>query len=482
MPLVRKREILGKIESSEGVNANPGSSDAAQVYNPTSQDTVQVIERVPAGQTLSTDFVPIGQKRRQFTFDMDFRGSADTTIPIVEPDWAASYLKTCAYQATSPVTVPVTSITGTGFQVGEIVQKSSTIRGVVIGCFTGGTTLTHRLTANGNVIIAPLQGVFTSTGTLTGESSGTTATIGTVAAYAGLVYQPTSQKLMNVTTGAWAASTPTAGDVLTVKNGSVVVGHCQLIADNSAGAFTNIDVTILDGTISNGNTLVDGANSATVNAVPTMKLTPSMTIRGNFDGRRRDGVGCRGNFVLKASAQEPGVFTFTMEGDPVAASDALATGSSSLGSVRDPRFVGAIAAYGKKVDTTNGDAAVDFFRLPTKSFELNAGNTVSPNADANGSGGTTGSNVTDRRPKLKVVSDQVHSAFDWEAHRDNSQAVRSAIILGTVQGNIVGLVVPNGQVTAAPQGDANGVATFEVEISPRRNLVSGDDEVFLFQL
>lgn len=480
MPLTRKQQILAKLETSEGVNASPAGSDAVLVYEPAITDDVQTNDRVPAGATLSRDFVPVGRKTRTITFSSDFRGSADVSIPVTVPEWG-TLIAASAFKQVQPITLPVSTLSGTGYQVGEIVQKSSTIRGVVIGCFVGGV-LTHRLTAAGNVVVCPIQGTFTSTGTLTGESSGTTATLGTVADYPGLAYQPTSEKLINVTTGAWAASAPAVGDVATIKAGSLVVGFCQIIADNSAGAFTDIDVTLLSGSIANTNTLTVGAFVATINAAPTMKRTPSLTIRHNLDGRRRDLVGARGDFELRGESGGPMTFSWTFTGDPATAADAAPVTTTGLSAIRPPRLQGAIVAFGRTVNVPGGDAAVDFFRLATKSVGFTAGNSINPNLDANSAGGSTGANVTDRDPQVTAQVDQVHSGVDWESWRDNALAARVAVIAGTTPGQIVGYVAPNCQVLEAATADADGVAVFDLGLRPRRVLESGDDEVCFFQL
>jgi hypothetical protein len=483
MPLTRKQQILAKIETSLGVDATPGASDAVLVYDPTIADDVATTDRVPAGSTLSRDFVPIGRKSRTITFTSDLRGSADTSIPVTVPEWG-TLLTASAYKFVQPVTIPVSALTGTGFQVGEIVQKGSTIRGIVIGLFVGGV-LTSRLTASGNVIVCPIQGTWTSSGTVTGESSGTSATIGTVVNYAGLSYVPTSQNLINVTTGAWSPLVPAVGDVLRVRSGTVVVGFVQVIADNSAGAFTNLDVTLLSGGIANGNVLATGdtvGNTATINASPTMIRTPSLTIRHNLDGRQRGLVGARGDFELRGEAGGPMTFNWTFTGDPGTSVDALPVATAGLSSIRPPRLLGAIAAYGRTVNVPNGDTAVDFVRLPTKSVGLQAGNTISPNLDANSAGGSTGANVTDRDPQLSATVDQIHSAFDWESFRDNALAVRMAILAGTTPGQICGFVAPNCQVLEVANSDADGVAAWDLNMRPRRVLEGGEDEIVIFQL
>lgn len=480
MPLSRKHQILAKIESSEGQNANPGASDAVLVYEPTIQDDVQTSDRVPSGATLSRDFVPVGRKTRTVTFTSDFRGSGDVTIPVTPPEWG-TLIGASAFRSSSPVALPITSPSGLGFQLGEIVRKSSNVRGVVVGLFIG-TALQARLAAAGTVVVLPLEGVFTSTGTLTGECSGTTATLGTVAAYAGLGYQPTSEKLINCTTGSWAAAAPAVGDVAVIKSGTTTVGHAQIVADNAAGAFTDIDLTLLWGSIANGNTLTVGANVATISAAPTQKRTQSATMRSNLDGRRRDLVGARGDFEVTGEAGGPLIFNWTFTGDPATSADALPVATSGLSSIRPPRLQGAICAFGRTVNVPNGDAAVELFRLPTKAIGFSAGNSINPNLDCNSAGGSTGANVSDRDPSCTATVDQIQSGMDWENIRDNALAVRVVCVVGTVQGNIVGFVVPNGQVLEANTGDADGVVVNELNVRPRRVLEGGDDEVFFFQL
>lgn len=484
MPIRRKQQILAALQTSEGVAASLGASNAVLVYEPEIQDELQIQDRVPAGPTLSRDFVPIGRKTRTITFQSDFRGSGDTSIPITVPEWG-TLVSACAFKEITPVTLPITAPSGTGFQVGEIVQKSSTIRGLVIACFASGTTLTHRMSVAGDVVVVPIQGTFTTGGTLTGESSATTGTIGTVAGYPGLAYQPTSEKLLHVTTGAWApgVSGLGAGSVLQVRAGGIVAGGVQIIEDISAGSFDDMNVTLLWGTIANTNTLHFGANSATIDTEPAMIRTPALTLRHNLDGRQRDLVTARGDFQMQGEAGGPMIFSWTFTGDPGPNTDALPLVTTGLSAIRPPRMFGAIAAFGLAADAAVPPVSpTQLHRLPVKSIGFQPGNNIAPNLDVNSAGGATGSNVGDRDPQITVQVDQVHSAFDFEAARDNSTAIRFAMLAGTTKGNIVGLVAPYCQLTEIGSGDADGVAVFDLTLRPRRVLESGDDEMALFQV
>lgn len=474
MPIRRKQQLLAKIETSEGVSANPGALDAVQIFEPDYSDNVDQQSRVPAGSSLSRDFTPLGRSSRQITFQTDFRGSGDVTIPIAEPEWA-KFLLASGYRRSTLVKITVGTVTGSGFQVGEIVSQSSgAIRGVVVGAFNATPALVDQLTVSGgHLAVAVLVGTFTAAAT-TGESSGTTSTASAVAAYEGVCYQPTSDKLVNVTTGAWSGSGPAGvGEVLDVLNASSqVIGGVQIVANN--GSFEDMDVSLLWGSMANGNTLRDASgDTATIGAEPTQISTPSLTIRHNLDGRQRDSLGARCDFTCEAEVGAPLTFSWTATGDLGPAVDTPQVATTGLSAIRAPRLFGAICGYGKDAE---------LFRLTTKRISAANGGTVSPNLDGNRPGGSTGSNITDRDPALTFSTDQVHSAFDWEAARDNSEAVRVAWLLGSVKGNIVGIVAPNCQVTEATPGESEGIATFDVTARPRRVRESGDDELFFVQL
>ena len=143
MPITRKQQILVQKETTEsgGGPASWAGSQAIQVYDPSISDTVDQLDRAPAGPTLSRDFTPVGRKQRELTFTSDFRGSG---TPGTEPDWA-DLIEACGYKqdhATSAVRLIKFDFAGDGastgsFQLGEqITQDTGNDVGVVLGCFT----------------------------------------------------------------------------------------------------------------------------------------------------------------------------------------------------------------------------------------------------------------------------------------------------------------------------------------------------------
>lgn len=474
MPVNRKQQVLAKIETTEGTSSSPGASDAIQVFDPALTDSVEVQDRVPAGPTLSRDFAPIGRQTRQITFRSDLRGSGDTSIPITEPEWG-KLIKACGYKLSTLRKLTCAAVSsGNGFHPGEIVQQSSgAIRGVVVACIRAGAFIQRANTTGDLVYVAEIVGTFTAAST-TGESSGSVSIMSAAAAAEGVGYQPTSEKLVNITTAAWTGSAPAnEGDVLKVESPSgTVVGAVQIINDN--GTFTDMDVTLLFGTMANGNTLRSPGNgTTTINTGPTQTSTPSLTVRHNLDGRQRDLLGARGDFTCEGEVGQPMQFSWTFSGDLGSALDTPAVPTTGLSTIRPPRLLGAFCLYG---------LGAEVYRLTTKRVSLSNGGVVNPNLDANRAGGATGSNVTDRDPSFTVTVDQVHGAFDWEAARNAGTVIRVAFLLGTTAGNMMALVAPICQVTEIAQGESDGIATFDVTLRPRRILESGDDELFLVQL
>lgn len=488
MPLSRKQQILFKRETSEAVNAVPLAADAVLVFEPSISDSVETTDRVPAGSSLSREVVPTGRRTRTIGFQSDLRGSGDTSgSPVDAPDWGPM-IECSAYETATLRTVPVSPTSGDGYHLGEIVQQSSSVRAIVCGMFDGAGAFTHRLGDTGSLVVIELTGTLANTVALTGESSGTVADGGTVADYAGRGYKPTSEKVITLTASGGftgGGADPVASDVVTIERSSVQVGLAQVTTINAGG--TSIEVTILDGEVASGDAVIASATaSATLTSPPVMTKTPSATIRHNLDGRARDLIGARGDFEITADAGSPLSISWTWSGDPATAVDALPVATAGLGSIRAPRLFaadGAVCTYARTVNVPDdSDTAQPVLRLATKSVSYSSGNSVAPDLDANSAGGARGANVTDRDPTFSATVNQAHSGFDWEDFRDNSRTVHAGVVVGNTPGNIVGFVIPNGQVLEANIGDSDGVATHEVQIKPRRVLEQGDDEIVFFQL
>lgn len=473
MPITRKQQLLAKTEATEGGGPPTAfaAADAVQVYDPSLSDSVDLQDRVPAGASLSRDFVPIGRKTREVTFTSDLRGSGSTSVPDFD-----KFLPACGYKTGSTRKLTCGTVTNQGFQLGEkVTQSSGTIIGVVLGCFTSGNVPKATATAAGDyIVVVELTGTFTAAST-TGDAGAAVSTMSAAASHSTAhCYQPTSEKLVQVVNAAWSGSGPAsadAGDVLQVVTaGGEIVGSVQIITVNTTDV--DFDVTLLWGEMLDTHELSDGTDTAAITTVEMVR-TPSIAMNHNFDGRNRALNGARGTFSLQGEVGAPITITWTFTGDVGTDADAPAVVTTGLSTVRPPRLLGAFCIYGTGADQR---------ALQTKSVGFDNAGTVSPNLDANRSGGSTGSNITDRDSAFTVTVDMTHGTMDWEALRDAGTVVRAGFLLGTAAGNIISVVAPNCQVTEVSLGDADGVGTFDVTLKPRRIAESGDDDVFISQL
>ncbi len=470
MPVNRKQQVLAKIETSEGTDAAPGASDAIQIYEPALSDSVDIQERVPAGPTLSRDLTPVGRKTRTLTFKSDFRGSGDTGTA---PDWSKT-LRAAGYSLASAKACVAGTITGIGFMVGELVtQSSGTIKAMCVAILQNTTNAPlHRTTSTSDILVlVELTGTITAAATV-GASSGSSTTLSAAIAYPGFAYGPTSDKTVNVTTAAWTGTAPAVGDTVEVQQpAGITVGHVQILADN--GGMVDFDITLLWGTLLATYTLRTAGGATTTATTVVQDETPSISFRHNLDGRRRSLLGSRGDFSLEGEVGAPMQWSWTFSGDIGPSVDTPAVATTGLSTVRPPRLLGAQISVGF------GSLQA---RLPVKRITVANNGNVVPNLDANRAGGSTGSNITDRDPTISIQVDAVNGAFDWEDLRDDQTFVRISAVIGDTLTNMVGFAASQCQITEVTLSDADGYATMDITLKPRRINESGDDELFFFQL
>ena len=475
MPITRKQQILVKKETTEGGGATFAGSDAIQVYDPSISDTVDQLDRVPSGATLSRDFTPVGRKQRELTFTSDFRGSG---TPATVPDWG-QLLESCGYkQDGTTLRLLKIDFSSDGaasglFQLGEqITQSAGADVAVVVGCFTSGNVPKTTASLTDDYMIAvEIAGTIETDVATTGGSSGATISTADVSVTSNHhAYVPTSDKLIQISdSGNWT-NNPVAGNVVRIERSSVLIGSAQIISATT----TTADIVLLWGSVASGDVIKTGATTnGTLDVVPVMTGTPSLAFEHNREGRNRSLNGAGATFRVAGEVGQPMSFTWNYQGDVGTDVNASPLVTSNLGTTRAPRLLGAICAYG---------SGADLRTLQTKSINFDNGGTVSPNLDANSAGGSTGANVTDRDSSLTVTVDNTLSTVDWEGLRDAGTAVRVGFVLGTTAGNIVSMVMPNCQVTEVSIGDSDGVSTMDLTLRPRRIAESGDDEIFFSQL
>lgn len=454
------KQVLLKRQTRRGTAAAVAAADAVLCYDVEVEDLGEPQEVQFAGPSQSSDFVPMGLEQRQITFRSDFKGSGDTSAPYDEPEWGKA-ITACGYRRLTFADVPVTGITGTGFQPGEKVSKDANNYGVCL----------ERVTANGTVRVAPVKGTITSTGTLTGASSGTTATIGVAADSGQSAYAPASVSTVTVTCNAWATATPVAGMLAVVTRSGNVVGVLRILADNG-GTMVSFVAELLYGDVLSGDGLTSTAGGTTTTTADAVlaQVIPA-TIRANRAGFARETLDAIGSFELAGNAGERMVFSFSFQGAKGIHADALPADTGALVQTAAPRLLGAVAGFG---------FASGWYQLPVAEIAFQAGGNVVQALNVNAASGSDGGEQVERAPELRVVVRQTGSIPDWLNIRSNALPVRFGVRLGTAAGNVVGMVVPNAQLVSVRDTSINGLAAMELVLRPRRQLEAGDDEVYLF--
>jgi len=455
MPLTRRQQIAVKREVAEGQkDGGFTGANALLVFDPQISDALSRNERVPASPSIGRTSDTLGRSARQFTCTMDFNGTTDVTVPIAgAPSWG-QMVEASGLLEYDVKRYALTSVTGT-YQIGEKVYLSGSEDSEY------GLALDN-LTGDGNLLIVWLKGA-AGTGTLVGKSSGASGTAGASAAVNhGFAYVPTSNKRLNVTTGAWSGGpTLTVGQALAILDSTTlaVKGSCRVDVNN--GSFLDMDVSVAHGRLENGDILATAAaETATVSAKPTSIATPSLSIRSNKDGLYRDLLGCRGSFTLSGEAGAPLQFAFTMDGllDPFHGDSAFLTGGA-VSQVLPERLLGA------KFHIGVGAVTVE---LPLRGIEFDSGNSVNMRPDARETSGDHHAELTDRDPSLVVNTDQIpKTAFDALGMRNNGTPVRFGLRYGTGIGRRLVIAAPQCQITEVGDEDGDGVAGFALTLMPR---------------
>ena len=177
--LTRKRQVVAKIEATEGTAETLAIADAKTLgINPKITHDVKMFERNPVRATIGQLAQIPGQRPGKYIFSLELRGSGTAITP---PDWG-KFFKACGSKENTVKSINIGAVTNGPFVHGETV--------------TGGTSLaTGRVilnTANGAsfIYVVVLTGTFQSAEVITGSTSTATATTSSTATSVGVAYEP----------------------------------------------------------------------------------------------------------------------------------------------------------------------------------------------------------------------------------------------------------------------------------------------------
>jgi hypothetical protein len=186
--LVRKRQLVGKIEDVEGVAETLAATDAKLlVYNQQIEFDPQMFTKNPLRATLSKLGRITGKKTGSAQFSFLLAGSGSISS---QPEWV-KYLRACGMGINILRTITIGAITNGPLLHGETVTGgTSNATGRVIKKTVTGTTTLY---------IVVLSGTFQSGELLTGGTSGATATTASTASQVGFALEPISSAVPSMT-------------------------------------------------------------------------------------------------------------------------------------------------------------------------------------------------------------------------------------------------------------------------------------------
>lgn len=459
MPIEAKHLILTKIETSQGVDASPGAPDVVAIFRPTVRDQYDIQQRQPAGFSLSQDVDPVGRNTRTVTFAQDFAGSGALGTA---PPWG-KHVRACGLRELDTDALTISTVVGK-IQMGEAVQVTgdATRWGIAVGsAATGATSLTVAWMAGGKP---------TASDALTGMASGATCDVDGIATRS-KAYRPDSTALVEVVVAAWAGgSAPAVGAHLVVVFAGEIVGGGTVFSKTTD---TQFKLAMHWGAIAAGVTLRTAASATTTVTTAIQTNVPSLTILSNLDTLERRTLGARGSWRLTGDNSQALQFEFTFLGQVGPHTDAAPPALTGLSTIAPPRLVGAVAGFG---------IGADFLRIPLKRIELDLAAQVGMRGDANQPGGDIGSDISTRRPQLRITVDKVgYGSANLLSRLQQAQTVRYACKYGSTAGNSMVIAAPRCQVVSIEDGADNGIATNIVTLEPKRVTFDGDDEFILAQ-
>jgi hypothetical protein len=483
MPLRRKHQIAAKLETSEGTDpwgasTPPATGDFLTVFEPDVADSVELNERQVAGASLSRGFDSVGRATRSVTFRSDLVG--DTTSAATVPPWDA-LIRASGFRAQAMNESSGTVANGP-FYIGERVGDSDWGAGTPTNW---GLAVNKATGAGATLYVIPIAGTWDASVTAVyGEQSGATIATATTPGTSteGVAYLPDSTKTLSldITAGGWSGGTPSAGDVLVIKDGTTgeQKGSAFLVSGTDP-----LVVSLFYGSVADDDTLHEpGGGSATLessNAV-TIVSSPSIGLYSNLDSLERRALGCRGEFTVGGEVGQVLEFNWTFQGSSVDADDSVQVTGATSDTLQGPRFQGAVLGVGYDRDQDGNGYFQDCF--PIKSVEFAPGNTLEDRRAPCSATGLQGATITDRDPTITLEVEQVGTAaFNWFSAQRNAWPVSIGFYIGTEVGNRVGMIAENCQVTEVTDSEADGLATHNVTLRCRRIQESGDDEVAIFK-
>lgn len=511
--LTRRALILGKIESTYNVDANPSpSTDAALVSEPDYAVDANVLTRNFVREDISPLGSRVGRKLASLSFGMEFRSNGNTDSgSLSDESMVGRFLRACGYS--------VSGMTGTG-TVGSVknttgntvnpsgwaVGGASTLLNkakYTITCVLGGASATAKLRVSGGEIVddatvLPNEGV---TAEVTGSGATVTATVDqsdplavdvtiggvfhvgdvVTVVVCGVEFNLTvTSGMTNLNGIATALATLIDAHALITASPSsavVTIGYAGLAAGvvvtsgSTALTIGDSDVTLTPtwtGNLTLGDSWTVYVYPVGLKYLPVSEDFESITLEAYFDGVMHKITGAFGTFSITANAGEYATINFTFTGQYHAPEDAdvpAATHETAL-----PAIVELARLW-------LGDSD---FKPVVNAFTFDQANTIVPRPDVNSTDGYIGVRLTNRAPTGGIDPEATLVAdYDWWGKMASSEEIAFSMRIGSTAGNIICMNAPKIQYTGLTYQSRDDIRVYDAGISFGRD--QGNDEMeFVF--
>ncbi len=384
MGSIRKRVLAVKEETTEGTVNAPAAADAnILIYETRSNAEVPFFDRRPAEASFSPRPGIPGGKGGNITGRFELRGSGTATTA---PGWF-NLIEQCNMAAVDLESIAIGAITSGPFTAGE----------TITGGTSGATATVAWDAADGDAVIyvhTVTSGPFNSSETLTGGTSGATATSSGANTLAGKGVRPSSSR----------------------------------------------------GTGDGGSATVDVYK----------------------DGLLERYRGCRGTFRIAAQVDEPGFVEVTFQGAYVSTTD-----TALLGGITHETTLPPLA---ENIGLTIGGYSPDLTTLG-----LDFGNNLFLKKSINAANGVKAARITGRTPGGELDPDFVTVAsHDFMGRWTAGTEALLQCQFGTTAGNRVRIVAPSTQYAEIGDGDRDDEHVAQARLRLNRSADAGDDELFIW--
>lgn len=255
------------------------------------------------------------------------------------------------------------------------------------------------------------------------------------------------------------------------------------VIKRTANGVTTLLIKEITGTFSAGSETITGATSGatatetggaaankgfdyTMNSVAAN--VPTATIASYEDGKRKQGIGARGNLRFQLRNGQPGRFLVDL--------------TSVLNTTTDVALLTGIAYQATvPVPYLSAGLVMGAFNPLFTSVEIDSGNTVALRENANAVSGLISALITDRNPSGTLDPEaELIATKDWmsELLAATTNYFETTIALATpVPGNKVTIIAPAVQIVSLGDGDRSGIALDQLGLRFPTVTSTGDDEL-----